>query len=107
MAAKPGLQVQKYGRTTRLTVGEVEAVNASINVTYGSAGSQVARFVGQIMVCCNFSQGGDSGSLIVARDLDRDGNAGRTTASRSPCSSPATAGSRSRTRSTSSSTAST
>ena len=76
MAAKPGLQVQKYGRTTRLTVGEVEAVNASINVTYGSAGSQVARFVGQIMVCCNFSKGGDSGSLIVARDLDRDGNAG-------------------------------
>ncbi len=76
MAAKPGLQVQKYGRTTRLTVGEVEAVNASINVTYGSAESQVGRFVGQIMVCCNFSKGGDSGSLIVARDLDRDGNAG-------------------------------
>lgn len=76
MAAKPGLQVQKYGRTTRLTLGEVEAVNASINVTYGSAGSQVGRFVGQIMVCCNFSKGGDSGSLIVARDLDRDGNAG-------------------------------
>ena len=76
MAAKPGLQVQKYGRTTRLTVGEVEAVNASINVTYGSAGSQVARFTGQVMVCCNFSKGGDSGSLIVARDLDRDGNAG-------------------------------
>ena len=76
MAARPGLQVQKYGRTTRLTVGEVEAVNTSINVTYGSAGSQVARFVGQIMVCCNFSKGGDSGSLIVARDLDRGGNAG-------------------------------
>ena len=76
MAAKPGLQVQKYGRTTRLTVGEVEAVNASVNVTYGSAGSQVGRFTGQIMVCCNFSAGGDSGSLIVARDLDRDGNAG-------------------------------
>ncbi|WP_419162522.1 hypothetical protein [Candidatus Palauibacter sp.] len=76
MAAKPGLPVQKYGRTTRLTVGEVEAVNTSINVSYGSAGSQIGRFTGQIMVCCNFSQGGDSGSLIVARDLDRDGNAG-------------------------------
>lgn len=76
MAATPGLPVQKYGRTTRLTVGEVEAVNTSINVNYGSAGSRVARFTGQIMVCCNFSQGGDSGSLIVARDLDADGNAG-------------------------------
>lgn len=76
MAAKPGLQVQKYGRTTRLTVGEVEAVNASVNVTYGSAGAQVARFTGQVLVCCNFSAGGDSGSLIVARDPARDGSAG-------------------------------
>ena len=54
----------------------MEAVNASVNVTYGSAGSQIGRFTGQIMVCCNFSAGGDSGSLIVARDRDRDGNAG-------------------------------
>ena len=76
LAAKPGIGVQKYGRTTRLTVGEVEAVNASVNVTYGSAGSQVGRFTGQIMVCCNFSAGGDSGSLIVARDRNRDGSAG-------------------------------
>ena len=76
MAATPGLPVQKYGRTTRLTIGEVEAVNTSINVNYGSAGSQIARFTGQIMVCCTFSAGGDSGSLIVARDVDADGNAG-------------------------------
>lgn len=76
MQAKPGLAVQKYGRTTRLTIGEIEAVNTTINVSYGSAGSRVARFTGQIMVCCNFSQGGDSGSLIVARDVNEDGESG-------------------------------
>ncbi len=76
LEAKPGMGVQKYGRTTRLTTGTVEAVNASVNVVYGSAGSSMARFTGQIMVCCNFSQGGDSGSLIVARDRDRGGDPG-------------------------------
>jgi len=76
IAAKPGLRVQKYGRTTGLTMGEVDSVNASINVNYGSAGSQVARFTGQIILCCDMSQGGDSGSLIVAHDVDADGNPG-------------------------------
>lgn len=76
MRARPGLKVQKYGRTTGLTFGEVESINTSINVTYGSAGSQVARFTGQVIICCSFSAGGDSGSLIVARDVDEDGEAG-------------------------------
>lgn len=73
MRARPGLKVQKYGRTTGLTFGEIEAINTSINVNYGSAGSQVARFTGQIIVCCGFSAGGDSGSLIVAHDVDDEG----------------------------------
>jgi len=60
-------KVQKYGRTTGLTFGEIESINTSINVTYGSAGSQVARFTGQIIICCSFSAGGDSGSLIVGK----------------------------------------
>ncbi|MDX1577115.1 MAG: hypothetical protein R3266_01470 [Gemmatimonadota bacterium] len=76
MAAKPGLAVKKYGRTTGFTVGRVDAVNASINVNYGSAGSQVARFNGQVVLCCDMSQGGDSGSLIVAHDVDDEGNPG-------------------------------
>jgi len=76
LRARPGLKVQKYGRTTGHTFGEVESINTSINVTYGSAGSQVARFTGQIIVCCSFSAGGDSGSLIVARDVNEDGEAG-------------------------------
>ena len=47
MKARPGLKVQKYGRTTGHTHGEIESINTSINVTYGSAGSQIARFTGQ------------------------------------------------------------
>ena len=76
LRARPGLEVQKYGRTTGLTRGRIETINTSINVSYGSAGSQVARFNGQIIICCNFSAGGDSGSLIVAHDLDGEGEAG-------------------------------
>ncbi len=76
LAASPGLGVQKYGRTTGLTFGKVDAINASINVNYGSAGSQVGRFTGQIVMCCDMSQGGDSGSLIVAHDVDANGNSG-------------------------------
>lgn len=77
LRARPGLEVKKYGRTTGYTFGRVDAINVSINVNYGSAGNSVARFNGQIITCCNMSQGGDSGSLIVAHDVDRDGNPGR------------------------------
>ena len=67
-----GLAVQKYGRTTGLTHGSVEAINVTVNVGYDSG---TARFVNQIMVQDNapgrvdgFSAGGDSGSLIVTED---------------------------------------
>ncbi len=76
LRATPGLSVKKYGRTTGMTFGQVDAINASINVSYGSAGSQVGRFTGQIVLCCDMSQGGDSGSLVVAHDVDEDGHAG-------------------------------
>jgi hypothetical protein len=59
-------RVQKYGRTTGLTSGRVDAINAIVNVSYGSAGT--ARFVGQIVIRPgNFSAGGDSESLIVVQ----------------------------------------
>lgn len=64
-AAVPGNRVQKYGRTTGQTSGRIDAINATVNVSYGAPG--VATFVGQIIVRPgNFSAGGDSGSLIVA-----------------------------------------
>jgi len=57
-----GTRVQKSGRTTGYTRGRVIAINATINVNFGSPG--VARFVNQI-VTTNMSAGGDSGSLVL------------------------------------------
>lgn len=72
VAAVPGMQVGKSGRTTQLTRGGVTAVGVTINVNYG--GGRVGRFVNQIAVRTpggNFSAGGDSGSLIWTWDARR------------------------------------
>ncbi len=62
-----GQQVQKFGRTTGLTTGEVTGVNATVNVGYGPG--KTAKFVKQIIIePGDFSAGGDSGSLIVTND---------------------------------------
>ncbi len=64
-----GQPVQKYGRTTGLTYGTVDSINATINVCYDEACLNVARFVDQIIITPgSFSGGGDSGSLIVTHD---------------------------------------
>ncbi len=68
-----GQSVQKYGRTTGFTQGRVEAINATVNVCYESdlAGNcvKLAHFVDQIVISDGqFSEGGDSGSLIVTTD---------------------------------------
>jgi hypothetical protein len=71
VAAELGQTVQKYGRTTSLTKGEITGINATVNVSYGSG---TARFVGQIIVSSQrgaFIKAGDSGSLLVT-DPDRN-----------------------------------
>jgi hypothetical protein len=56
----------KYGRTTGLTKGRVDAINATVDVGYSTG---VARFTGQIIIRPgSFSAGGDSGSLIVSNE---------------------------------------
>jgi hypothetical protein len=60
-----GTVVQKTGRTTNYTTGRITAVNATIDVGYGSG--RVARFRDQI-VTTNISAGGDSGSLVTTPD---------------------------------------
>ena len=65
-------EVQKYGRTTGLTKGKVSGINATVNVNYGDPNG-VARFVNQILITPGkFSKGGDSGSLIVTRDGNKN-----------------------------------
>ncbi|MGH7699856.1 MAG: CARDB domain-containing protein [Gemmatimonadales bacterium] len=67
-----GLNVQKYGRTTRLTHGQITGVNASVLICYEVSGfdcTKFARFVDQVIIePGTFSGGGDSGSLIVTDD---------------------------------------
>ncbi len=66
-----GQQVQKFGRTTELTTGEVTGVNATVIVGYGPG--KTAKFVKQIIIePGGFSAGGDSGSLIVTDDGNRN-----------------------------------
>jgi hypothetical protein len=65
-----GQQVQKYGRTTGQTTGVVSGINATINVNYNTG---TARFVDQVLITDGrFSQGGDSGSLVVTRSSGGD-----------------------------------
>jgi hypothetical protein len=67
-----GLDVQKYGRTTELTAGQITGINASVEVCYEVLYIfclKSAIFVDQIIIePGQFSGGGDSGSLIVTAD---------------------------------------
>lgn len=64
VAASVGQNVQKYGRTSSLTKGQIIGINATVNVGYNSG---TARFVDQIVVGSRkpFIKAGDSGSLLV------------------------------------------
>lgn len=63
VAAKLGMAVQKYGRTTGHTTARIGGLNATINVGFRGG---TARFTGQIVITqAGFSAPGDSGSLIV------------------------------------------
>ena len=57
------MEVTKSGRTTEVTTGVVEAVNATVRVSYGPQ-CGTARFVQQVTFS-NMSDSGDSGSVIL------------------------------------------
>jgi hypothetical protein len=60
-----GMRVRKHGRTTDYTEGQINLLNATVNIAYSTArGPRTARFAGQVIVS-GMSQGGDSGSLVV------------------------------------------
>ena len=60
-----GLAIRKSGRTTGFTTGTITTINATVSVNYGPG--QVATFENQL-IAGPMSQGGDSGSLIVAAE---------------------------------------
>ena len=71
-AATNGMAVQKCGRTTGCTHGQVAVVGATISVQYEAG---VATFVNQVVITStsrksSFSDSGDSGSLIVTDDAN-------------------------------------
>src|SRR2546422_9224625 len=69
-----GLNVQKYGRTTKLTHGQITGINATVTICYAVSGftcTKTARYVDQLIISPGgFSNGGDSGSLIVTDDAN-------------------------------------
>jgi len=65
LPASLGMMVRKSGRTTAFTTGEITVLDATVSVNYG--GGKIATFENQI-VAGPMSQGGDSGSLVVAGD---------------------------------------
>lgn len=86
IAAQPtravvGMAVRKCGRTTGHTIGSITSLNADVNVNYSVNGvTRTAFFDDQIQIVgsansfgghVNFSEGGDSGSIIVERNSFR------------------------------------
>ncbi len=71
-AALLGLTVKKYGRTTKLTHGQITGINATVDVCYEVfifICVKSAHYVDQLIIePGGFSGGGDSGSLIVTDD---------------------------------------
>jgi hypothetical protein len=65
VTAALGMPVRKSGRTTGFTTGEITLLDATVDVSYGTG--RTARFEDQL-VSGPMSQGGDSGSLLVAGD---------------------------------------
>src|SRR5881396_1269082 len=67
-----GLNVQKYGRTTKLTKGQITGIDGTVTVCYEVFiifCLESATFVDQLVIePGSFSGGGDSGSLIVSDD---------------------------------------
>ncbi len=73
-SATIGQKVQKYGRTTGWTHGEVSELNVTVTVCYEGFiwCTKSATFADQIAITPgSFSDGGDSGSLIVTDDSNK------------------------------------
>ncbi len=59
-----GMEVKKMGRTTGLTFGKIQQVDATIKVNYGVH----SAFFADQLIAGDMSRGGDSGSAVVTKD---------------------------------------
>jgi hypothetical protein len=77
VGASVGQQLQKFGRTTLLTHGQVTEIEVTANICYKCAGpfcfrcSKLARFT-DLVATEDMSGGGDSGSLMVTDDASKN-----------------------------------
>ena len=74
--AAVGLAVQKSGRTTGHTTGSITSISTTVSIRYpkscGSGGGTLRTFTNQVVVTPgSFSAGGDSGSLILTNDNNK------------------------------------
>jgi len=72
-----GMAVQKSGRTTGHTTGTIGSINTSVNVQYqlrcGQGKKYVLSYTNQVLInSSSFSAGGDSGSLIITNDTNKN-----------------------------------
>jgi hypothetical protein len=65
--ASPGMALIKSGRTSGVTTGTVQSVNATVLVSYGP-GCGTARFIGQVITSAGLGESGDSGSVVLDSD---------------------------------------
>jgi hypothetical protein len=69
IAPSLSLPIAKSGRTTGLTCGSINLTNATVQVDYSSScggpTTKTVTFTNQVVTSPNFTQAGDSGSLIV------------------------------------------
>jgi hypothetical protein len=69
LAPSVSLPIAKSGRTTGLTCGSINAINATVQVDYSSScggpTTKTITYTNQVVTSSNFTQAGDSGSLIV------------------------------------------
>ena len=77
VGASVGQQLQKFGRTTLLTNGQVTEIEVTANICYECAGpfcfgcKKLARFT-DLVATEDMSGGGDSGSLMVTDDASKN-----------------------------------
>ena len=64
-----GMRVKKVGRTTDFTLGQIQDIDFRVRIPYRRQGSPRKVMVGfrDQVLCTRYSQGGDSGSIVLNR----------------------------------------